>query len=106
LLQQHITGRSLRIFGKPRVNVLTLNLALQRAYPKWSVRVRVSDQNAVTASGEAMALGAIDRSLICINALMQSSSPYSIDTVPVALLAEGEKSFIPLAACRIEFGRR
>jgi K+-transporting ATPase ATPase C chain len=33
LLQQHITGRSLGIFGELRVNVLGLNLALQRAYP-------------------------------------------------------------------------
>lgn len=32
-LESHITGRSLRIFGEPRVNVLDLNLALQRTYP-------------------------------------------------------------------------
>jgi potassium-transporting ATPase KdpC subunit len=34
LLEKCITGRSLGIFGEPRVNVLALNLALQRAYPK------------------------------------------------------------------------
>jgi K+-transporting ATPase ATPase C chain len=34
LLRQQITGRSLGIFGEPRVNVLALNLALQRAYPR------------------------------------------------------------------------
>ena len=32
LLYSHITSRSFRIFGEPRVNVLDLNLALQRAY--------------------------------------------------------------------------
>jgi K+-transporting ATPase ATPase C chain len=34
LLDPQITGRSLGIFGEPRVNVLDLNLALQRAYPR------------------------------------------------------------------------
>jgi K+-transporting ATPase ATPase C chain len=33
LLERQITGRSFGIFGEPRVNVLDLNLALQRAYP-------------------------------------------------------------------------
>jgi len=33
LLDKCITSRSLGIFGEPRVNVLALNLALQRAYP-------------------------------------------------------------------------
>jgi len=33
LLARHITGRSLGIFGEPRVNVLALNLALQQAFP-------------------------------------------------------------------------
>ena len=34
LLDRYIANRSLGIFGEPRVNVLALNLALQRAYPK------------------------------------------------------------------------
>ena len=33
LLDRYITSRGLGIFGEPRVNVLALNLALQRAYP-------------------------------------------------------------------------
>jgi K+-transporting ATPase ATPase C chain len=34
LLERQIIGRSLGIFGEPRVNVLDLNLALQRAYQR------------------------------------------------------------------------
>jgi K+-transporting ATPase ATPase C chain len=34
LLDRQITGRSFGIFGEPRVNVLGLNLALQRAHPR------------------------------------------------------------------------
>jgi len=34
LVERHITLRSLWIFGEPRVNVLELNLALEKAFPK------------------------------------------------------------------------
>ena len=34
LIRSRITGRSLGIFGEARVNVLDLNLALQRSYPR------------------------------------------------------------------------
>jgi len=34
LLERQIAGRSLGVLGEPRVNVLDLNLALQRAYPR------------------------------------------------------------------------
>jgi K+-transporting ATPase ATPase C chain len=34
LLDRQIAGRSFGVFGEPRVNVLDLNLALQRAFPR------------------------------------------------------------------------
>jgi K+-transporting ATPase ATPase C chain len=47
LLGQYITGRSLGIFGEPRVNVVALNLALQDGYPKFSTGARVSASSRV-----------------------------------------------------------
>jgi potassium-transporting ATPase KdpC subunit len=34
LLERQISGRSFDVFGEPRVNVLSLNLALEQAYPR------------------------------------------------------------------------
>jgi K+-transporting ATPase ATPase C chain len=34
LVEKHTTSRSLGVFGEPRVNVLELNVALEKAFPK------------------------------------------------------------------------
>ena len=47
LLRDHITGRSLGIFGKPRVKLLGLNLALDEKYPKSSASLRLTKSNSM-----------------------------------------------------------
>jgi hypothetical protein len=56
---RHLDGRALGIFGEPRVNVLALNLSLERAYPRRLTPQASGDADAFNHN-DALIAGAVD----------------------------------------------